>query len=253
MGDQECSYRLGFDKKSEEKLTEICCVEVYNIAWVAVKEMVKKWNYIHRPPHYDELYSAWYDTPLNEPFKNIHLWKDIVNKAKKEIIRFYQINLNRKPNRNELMGAFRQCFINPNFKYDWKIKSRKKDGTYTKRYMLLNYKNRDRIDEVTLCDLVEVGQCVICGKPVFTYNNSLMLKHAGYIKMEFGYGSHRDNDSGKGYIHDLCSAKLDQQMLKNRLDWGKHDNKQEIDIKNSNDGDLKFITKKTDIYGHPKF
>jgi hypothetical protein len=28
---------------------------------------------------------------------------------------------------------------------------------------------------------------------------------------------------GKGYIHDLCSAKLDQVIFKCRLNWGKYD------------------------------
>jgi hypothetical protein len=240
-GDQECSYRLGY---KDEKTDSYGCQEVYDIAWAAVKKMVKEWSFL-RPPHYDELHCVWYGTPLNKPFRSDHRSFEIVNEAQKEIITFYKKHLKRKPNRNELMGAFRQCFIKPGFKFNWEIKSHNKSGKCTTKYLIENYEKRKRDDDnLILCDMVEISKCVICGKPVFVTDNHLMLHYAGEISMHFGYGSQRDIDYGKGYIHDLCSAKLDQQVFKNRLNWGKHGNGHKIDIKNSKIGSIKVIKMK---------
>lgn len=68
---------------------------------------------------------------------------------------------------------------------------------------------------------VEVGKCVLCGEPVYSTHvakDISFLEEAGEIKIEFSYGSCRDTDHGVGYIHDVCSAKL-EKLLKHRLDW----------------------------------
>lgn len=240
-GDQECSYRLGFDKEFESKLTAVCCIQVYNIAWDAIKEMVKSWNYIDRQPHYDELCAVWYNHKLNKPFRQCYYFTKIVREAKLKIRKFYIKHLNREPEHCEMMAAFRQAFINPDFVYDWKIKSRKKDGNCTKNYLRINFSKRERRDCIKLVDKVEVGKCIYCGHPVFTYDNNLILAGAGTIEMSFGYGSQLDCHHGTGYIHDICAARLDQAILYHRLDWGEHDNKYEIDLRKSNKNKLKFV------------
>jgi hypothetical protein len=239
-GDQECSYRLGFDKKSESELSNVCCVEVYNIAWAAIKSMVEVWNYVDRVPHYDELHAIWYGEKLNSPFRTCDRFFDIARVAKAKIRKFYVDYLGREPNHDELMGAFRQAFIDPDFHFNWKIKDRKKDGSCTKHFLRINYDNRGRKDMVKLCDRVEIGRCMVCNKPVFVYDNSLMLVNAGEIRLLFGFGSQLDNHYGTGFVHDLCAARLDQRIFKHRLDWG-YDNRYKVDLKRSKFGNIKLV------------
>jgi hypothetical protein len=244
-GDQECSYRLGFDDRKEKlDMSSVGCIEAYNIAWDAVKKMVKAWNYIDRPPHYDEISAYWYENEkLEHPLRNCYQFKDIVREAKLKIRKLYLSALNREPNHNEMMGAFRQCFINQDFSYNWKIKSRKKNGNCTKNYLRINHDNRARKDMVKLANLLTVGNCVFCGEPVMAYD-AHFLKNAGTIEMSFGYGSHRDTHFAKGHIHDMCSARLDQIVMKSRMDWGEHDNKYKVDLKRSRNGKLVIVKKK---------
>lgn len=63
------------------------------------------------------------------------------------------------------------------------------------------------------------GECCFCGGPVYySYKEHETLDNAGTISISFGYGSRRDTDCGQGYIHDLCSAKL-ERLFSKRLLW----------------------------------
>ena len=77
---------------------------------------------------------------------------------------------------------------------------------------------------------VEIGKCVLCGKPILAWAVSQLKKEdwsllgAGEITMKFAYGSARDMDVGKGFIHDICSVKLDHLTFENSLFWNSPDN-----------------------------
>jgi hypothetical protein len=230
-GDQECSPRLGFNEKRRRDWKAVSCQEVYDIAWETVKRLSQCWAYINRPPHILELQAAWNEKTLSKPFLNIWGSRDIVREAKTKIIRFYKKHLYRKPTSDEISAAFRQCFINPKFKYDYTLENaRLKNGAYSRKAMIRNYERRKRSEKLELCDQVEISKCVLCGKPVYAYDEHCLVR-SGEIEMSFGYGSHRDTSVGRGHIHDLCSAKLDQVVFKARLTW--NDEQSEIDIKKS--------------------
>lgn len=63
-----------------------------------------------------------------------------------------------------------------------------------------------------------LGKCVVCGEPIFEGEIEGLVEDSGIIQISFGYGSRRDTDYGKGYIHDICSAKL-EKSFKQRLSW----------------------------------
>lgn len=61
----------------------------------------------------------------------------------------------------------------------------------------------------------EIGKCIFCGEPVegFVEEDTEEVHHifdGGTIEMSFGYGSTRDTEHVQGFIHDLCSAKLEK-------------------------------------------
>lgn len=223
-GHQECSPRLGYknDSRLENKgkplknLTSVCCQEVYDIAWEAEKQMMKVWNEwgkANRLPHFYEFSAIWEWKEIKKPFLECPGLAEIVFNAQNQIVAFYKKHLGRKPEENEMVGAYYQCQIDPNFKHIYGLK------VGTKEYNEKNWDRRSRKDAFDFVQMIEIGKCVVCGKPVYTWNEHETLEDAGEIKMSFGYGSQRDMDIGKGYIHDLCSAKLDQRIFKQRLDW----------------------------------
>lgn len=215
---QEISVRLGFNEDDdrfppEERNQWVCCKEVYNIVWEAIKECCKSWNIINRPPHHVELSYAWEEKVPKKPFQCRRDFWDIFRRAKVEISDFYLENLGRLPELPEIHGAFRQAFTDPDFEFNYDLEFG------TEEYSFENYERRQRSDDIELAKLVEIDKCVFCGEPVYVYCEDL-LHNAGEIEMHFGYGSRRDTDYGEGYIHDICSAKLDQELFKKRLNWG---------------------------------
>jgi hypothetical protein len=76
---------------------------------------------------------------------------------------------------------------------------------------------------------VEIGKCVLCGKPVLALivpqlkEEDWPLLGAGEITMKFAYGSERDSDFGTGFIHDICSVKLDHLTFESALSWNRLD------------------------------
>lgn len=91
------------------------------------------------------------------------------------------------------------------------------------------------------------GYCVICGEPVyFLYSDEFSdcIENAGKIEIHFGYGSRRDTDFGKGFVHDICSAKL-ENLLRIRLDWSQSVSFQTLDLE-------KTIEKEELHYNDPK-
>ena len=228
MCSQEVSYRLGHTDKND-KNCEVCCQEVYDIAWEALKEMIKLWKnkYTDRMPHDDEIFPAWEYKDIKFPFRNFFEWDFIIKKAHLDIGEFYKKHLNKYPSRDEMNAAFQQCQINPDFKYNY-------SGTTTEE----NYKGQYRSESFKFAEIVEIDKCVFCGEPIYIYSQDI-FKDAGTIEIGFGYGSRRDNSYGKGYIHDLCSAKLDQVLFKKRLNWGDK-NYYTIDIEKSEE--LKELT-----------
>lgn len=224
-GDQEISPRLGyknddrFDHRGEPSpdLTNVCCQQVYNIAWEAEKEMYKKWkewDKANRNPHYWEFQAFYEKKKIEPPFLEHPEFFHIVDIAKKKIHSFYLEHLNRYPDEWEILAAFNNCQIDPNFHFDYSLQHG------TDEYNKKNWEERYRKDAFDFVEKVEIGKCVLCGKPVFTYDEMETLDGAGEIKMSFGYGSTRDLDSGKGYIHDNCSFELDRKIFKKSLDWG---------------------------------
>jgi hypothetical protein len=223
-GDQEISPRLGFreDDRFDNRgnpspdLINVCCQQVYDIAWEAEKEMYKRWkawDKADRNPHFWE-FQAFYDKrKIEPPFLEHPDFFYIVDVAREKIHNFYLKHLNRFADEWELRAAFRQCQIDPNFHYDYSLQHG------TEEYKKKNYDERCRKDAFDFVEKVEIAKCVLCGKPVFTYSEDEILDDAGVIEMSFGYGSGRDTNSGKGYIHDNCSGILDQTIFKVRLDW----------------------------------
>ena len=222
--DQEISTRLGyrddsrFDHRGEPSpdLTNVCCQQVYDIAWEAEKEMFKKWKEwgkTDRNPHYWEFHAFYDGKKIEPPFLEHPDFFYIVDVAKEKIHLFYMKHLNRFAEEYELRAAFRQCHIDPNFHYDYSLQY------WTEEYNKKNYQDRGRKDAIDFVEKVEIGKCVWCGNPVFTYDELETLDGAGDIEMSFGYGSGRDMDSGKGYIHDHCSTILDQRAFTVRLNW----------------------------------
>lgn len=215
-GSQERSERTGHRTQPSADLTSVCCQEVYDIAWEAEKEMFKIWNEwgkAGRNPHYWEFSAIYENRKIESPFLECPGLRRVVSEANEKIIAFYQKHLNRNPEENELVGAYQNCQIDPDFHYDYSLQHG------TEEYNKKNYDERCRKDAFDCVEKVEIAKCVLCGKPVFTYNEDENLDGAGDIKMGFGYGSGRDTNYGKGYIHDNCSGILDQTIFKVRLDW----------------------------------
>lgn len=218
-GSQEVSKRLGHDTELPKDLIGVCCQEVYDIAWKYLKLMIEDWKqtYNDRMPHYEEIDCGWNNAEPIKPFRVTYKWSNTVRLAKNEIYDFYLKHLNRTPDNEEFNAALQQCQIKPGFEYSWGLEHG------TEEYSKINYDLRYREDAINFVDKIEIARCVVCGEPIFAYNMQKMLYYAGEIEMSFGYGSRRDTSYGKGYIHDLCSAKLDQVMFKHRLNWGSYD------------------------------
>lgn len=218
-GSQETSKRLGYDSELPKDLVGVCCQEVYDIAWKYLKLMIEDWKqtYHGRMPHYDEIDCGWNNTEPVKPFRVTHKWRNTVRLAKDEIYEFYLKHLNRTPDNAEFNAALQHCQIKPGFEYSWGLEHG------TEEYRRINYDLRCRDDAIHFVDKIEIARCVVCGEPIFAYNMQKMLYYAGEIEMSFGYGSRRDTSYGKGYIHDICSAKLDQVIFKCRLNWGNYE------------------------------
>lgn len=220
-GSQEISTRLGYknDERFDnlEEQGSVCCQEVYDIAWEAEKEMYKLWKEcgkINRNPHISEFMLIFEDKDIPHPFFEHPKFRSIAFNAKEKIKNFYLEQLGRYPDEWEILAAFNNCQIDPNFHFDYSLQHG------TDEYNKKNWEERCRKDAFDFVEKVEIGKCVLCGKPVFTYDEMETLDGAGEIKMSFGYGSTRDLDSGKGYIHDNCSFELDRKIFKNCLNWG---------------------------------
>lgn len=240
---QEISERMGF-RGDEETGENVCCKEVYNIVWEALKKCSQKWNQIYRAPHYHEFDTAWEEREAEKPFRTMRNWWEIFREAKVEISKFYNKHLGRSPTPAEIRGAYRNAFVDPDFRFNYEVPYHGDDGKTTKEYLFENYEKRKRPDDadVVLTEMVEAGKCCVCGEPVYVYDPKI-YKDAGEIEISFGYGSGRDMDWGKGLIHDLCSAKLDQEIFKQRLNWGGpcSDGDSTIDIKKSEEtGELHY-------------
>jgi len=240
---QEISTRLGFSEPETGEF--LCCNEVYDMVWNALKKCWKIWE-LDRTPHYCEVDYAWKGKEPPLPFVSPKNWMPILTDTKNKINEFYKNNLGRYPEAPEIEGAYRNCFINPNFVYNFDVKPSVKNIDDKDLYFKENVKTKERedLDEIEFSEYVEIGKCCFCGDPIYVYDPDIYVD-AGEIEMSFGYGSGRDTSYGKGYIHDLCSAKLDQQVFKKRLKWNHEYSTIDIE-KTEKENKLKYLKSERD-------
>lgn len=215
---KECTRRLGYPDApnyTSDTTKYVVCQELYDIAFEYMKDIFKTFNaeYGRNLHRYElELLKLGDDTH-HHPYKFSKNAYTIYKKFMERVFDFYKTHLNEDSVCYGIFdGIISGCNIDPHFYYNYDIKSG------TKEYELKNYNKRFRKDTFEFKSTLEIGNCVVCGKPVEIYEDGI-YKDAGIINMSFGYGSRRDCDAGEGFIHDDCSKILEQTIFKSGLKW----------------------------------
>lgn len=199
--------------ESEIEGKEVTCDDFFNEVYPKVIDIIGRWRYTGNITTY-EIDAAWEAEPVKTNFKSRqgrevprpYGWfydHDMViafRQLKMDISKMYQDRLDRYPSHDEINFTYEYC--------KWNFTADNKKDSLKSEMSNIYSNQRD----------VPIERCLVCGETVYA-SCPWTLNRAGEIVMHFGYGSRRDLEYGKGYIHDHCSAILDQKLLKIRFDW----------------------------------
>lgn len=188
---------------------EVTCDDFLNEIYIKTMEIIKTWRFTVNIT-FEEIQAAWDGIPIQTEFKTRKSrhdgakgWMFDYNMSEKfknlklDISKMYLDKLGRYPTRDEVDFSFSACF--------WEYSGDTK-------------KCKPEYESIANGREVEIDRCVVCGEMV-TASNPNFLNGGGEIKMSFGYGSLRDLEYATAYIHDRCSAVLDQKLFKIRMRW----------------------------------
>lgn len=165
----------------------------------------------------DNLNAHWNKKPIKSSFVHEHAFgwhydyntANCLNEAKSIVGGLYWNTFERNMKPDEMKFAYESAICTDEFL----MECAKTNDPFNKKEKFIEEFLKLRENHVI------VGECVVCGEPVYAYDADL-LKDAGTISLSFGYGSRRDTDYGQGFIHDYCSFSFDQKMTGRRLFWG---------------------------------